>query len=198
MPAFFVPVIRWWANLRRNSAAASMRLMKRRNESTSDIHIREAGDADIPQLAAVHVKAWADTYFLVLKPPTIAIRERQWKEIFRQKDNTWFCYVVTNKEGTIIGFATGKTYQSDALPQFNGELNKIYLLFEYHRLGIGTRLLQTVAKRFLEMGINNMVLFSENTNPSGWFYEAMSARRLYDAKGKFHGGYAWEDLERLC
>jgi L-amino acid N-acyltransferase YncA len=190
-------VFRLLGNLRRNSRAKSFRLLRQRGETLDDFKIRLAVEADILQLASVHVKAWADTYFMTKNPPSFGIRESQWREAFRNQDGSWFVYVVENKAGTIIGFAHGKTYHSTDLAGYQGELNKIYLLFEYHRMGLGTLLLRKVAEHFIALDIHNMVLFSEATNPTGWFYEAMGAKKLYGKNGGFHGGYAWDDLREL-
>ncbi len=198
MKKVLFPLLRFYANLRRNSKAKSLLLMQRRGETPDSFIIREATIADIPQLSVVHVKAWADTYFTTKKPPTYEIRSWQWQEAFAKQDGSWFCYVAENKEGNIIGFAKGKTYSHENLPDYSGELNKIYLLFEYHRLGIGTKMLCYTARRFLSMNIRNMVLFSEAANPTGWFYEALGAKKLYSDKNEFHGGYAWDDLEGLA
>jgi hypothetical protein len=64
-------------------------------------------------------------------------------------------------------------------------------------MGLGTLLLRKVAEHFIALDILNMVLFSEATNPTGWFYEAMGAKKLYGKNGGFHGGYAWDDLREL-
>jgi len=63
-------------------------------------------------------------------------------------DGSWFCFVVENRKGELVGFAKGKTYNHSDLPDFSGELNKIYLLREYQRLGLGRRLVGCVARRF--------------------------------------------------
>jgi hypothetical protein len=42
-----------------------------------------------------------------------------------------------------------------------------------------------------------MVLIGAPGNPSGKFHEAIGANKLFDAKGKFHGAYAWRDLNLL-
>lgn len=192
------PLIRFYANLRRNSKQRSAYLMRQRGETTASYHIRKATADDIPALSTVHVKAWADTYFLYRHPPNYSTRSRQWTEIFRNNDGSWFCYLVTNSKGDIIGFAKGNIRKEKELPEYTGELKQIYLLFEYHRLGIGTRMLTCVAQRFLSMGIHNMILFSETDNPTGWFYEALGAKKIYDEKGMFSGTYAWDDLTRFA
>jgi GNAT superfamily N-acetyltransferase/uncharacterized damage-inducible protein DinB len=159
--------------------------------------IRDATHDDIPALAALHVKTWSDTYPSV-KPPTYQTRERQWREQFEITDGSWFCFVVEHRSGELIGFAKGKKYASDDLPGYGGELNKIYLLREYQRRGLGRRLVGHVARRFLSQGITKMVLFGTPQNPSCAFHEALGGERLYAANGEFHGGYSWRDLQTLA
>jgi hypothetical protein len=65
----------------------------------------------------------------------------------------------------------------------------------YHRLGLGKRLLCTVVRRFVSQGINSVLLFSESSNPSGYFHEAMGAKKLFNKHGGFDGGYGWYDLQ---
>jgi len=190
-------VIRFLWNLKRPSGTANRRRMRRRGETVADIRIREAVAADIPRLAVVHVKAWAETYWDVKRPPTYEIREYQWKEQFKINDGSWFCYVAETARGELVGFIKGKRYQSKDLPGFAGEINKIYLLLGYQRLGLGSRMLCQAARRFLQMGISNMVLFGIPQNPTCAFHEAMGAGRLYARNGEFHGGFAWHDLHRL-
>jgi len=170
--------------------------MLARGEKPEDIVIRDAVVDDIPQLAAVHVKAWNETYH-VRRPPTYEIREYQWKEQFGTPDGSWFCLVVENKKGELIGFAKGKKYAHSDLPGHSGELNKIYLLQSYHRLGIGRRLFYQVAKRFLDMGISSIVLFGVPQNPTCAFHEAMGGKKLFNKKGGFDGGYEWKNLEEV-
>ena len=160
--------------------------------------IREATAADIPALAELHVKTWNATYPEVQKKPTYEIRERQWRNAFEVTDGSWFCFVIENQSGELVGFAKGKPYDHSDLPNFAGELNKIYLLREYQRRGLGRRLVGHVARRFLSQGIASMVLFADPQNPSCRFYEALEAERLLDDAGNFHGGYGWRDLQSLA
>jgi ribosomal protein S18 acetylase RimI-like enzyme len=160
--------------------------------------IREATMADIPALAELHVKTWNATYPEVQKKPTYAIRERQWREAFGITDGSVFCFVVEGQDGELVGFAKGTPYAHADLPDFAGELSKIYLLGECQRQGLGRRLVGHVARRFLGRGITSMVLFADPGNPSCGFYEALEAERLLDKAGTFHGGYGWRDLRRLA
>lgn len=166
--------------------------------SVESLVVREATRDDMPALAALHVKTWSDTYPLVRRPPTYQIRERQWREQFEKDDGSWFCFVVENRLGELVGFAKGTMYASDDLPGYSGELNKIYLLREYQRLGVGRRLVGYVARRFLSKGITTMVLFGIPQNPSCAFHEALGGEKLYAANGEFHGAYGWKDLQKLA
>jgi ribosomal protein S18 acetylase RimI-like enzyme len=160
--------------------------------------IREATAADIPALADLHVRTWNATYPDVLKKPTYEIRERQWREAFDVTDGSWFCFVVQAPTGELVGFAKGVPYRHRDLPDFAGELSKIYLLREYQRQGLGRQLVGHVARRFLSQGITSMVLFADADNPSCRFYEAVGGERLLDPAGQFHGGYGWHDLRWLA
>lgn len=190
-------IVRSFYALKRPSKQSNQKLMQQRDETLEDIIIRDVTMDDIPALAKLHAKAWAETYPLVRKPPTAELREWQWREIFKNNDGNWFCIAVANKREQLIGFAKGQRYAHENLPDFSGELNKIYLLKQYQRLGLGKKLMCTVAIRLLNMGINNMVLFGTQQNPTCRFHEAMGGERLYAKNGEFHGGYAWRDLDNL-
>ena len=198
MKNFLNALARFVFGLRRPSKAANTRLLHQRGETLQSFVIREATSEDIPALAALHVKTWSDTYWNVRNPPTYRIREQQWREQFKKSGERWFCFVVENQNGELVGFAKGTSYASDDLPGYAGELNKIYLLREYQRLGIGRRLVGHVASRFLGQGINTMVLFGTPQNPSCAFHEALGGERLFAKNREFHGAYGWRDLQKLA
>jgi L-amino acid N-acyltransferase YncA len=189
---------RFVLDLRRPSKAENTRLLRERGESLQSVVIREARPDDIPALAHLHVKTWSDTYWPVVNPPTYQLRERQWREQFNKSDGSWFCFVAENSRRELIGFAKGQAYASNDLPDYSGELNKIYLLREYQRLGLGRRLVGHVARRFLSQGVTTMVLFGTPQNPSCAFHEALGGERLFAKNGEFHGAYGWRDLQRLA
>ncbi len=197
MKNFRNAIIRFLLQLRRPSKRKNIRRLKQRGEILDAFIIREATSDDIPALSALHVKTWNETY-RVKNPPAYQVRENQWRQQFKVKDDSWFCYVVENTKGELIGFAKGMSYTATELPGYSGELNKIYLLREYQRLGLGRRLVGHVARKFLDKGIFSMVLFGIPQNPSCYFHEAIGGKKLYSKKGGFHGGYGWQDLQRLA
>ena len=190
--------LRFWNGLRRPSKGTNERLLRERGESLESFIIREVNPGDLTRLAELHVKTWNETYGKVRHPPTYQIREHQWREQFKITDGSWFCFVVENSRGELIGYAKGKVYKHSDLPEYGGELNKIYLLRTYHRLGLGRKLVGHVVRRFISQGIHNMVLFGIPQNPSCSFHEALGGERLYAKNGEFHGGYAWKDLQKLA
>jgi GNAT superfamily N-acetyltransferase len=166
--------------------------------STQIFPIRETRPSDVAALAQLHVDTFNETHSRGgLNGPTFEVRERQWREKLNANDSRRFTFVVEDEHGALIGFAAGHPYASAELPEFLGALNKIYVLRRYHRLGIGRRLLGHVVRRFLEQGVNSMLLFGTAENPSNGFYEAFGAERLYAVNGEFHGAYGWRDLRPL-
>ena len=160
-------------------------------------HIRDAGAGDIAALAALHVETFNETH-RGGRPggPTYELRERQWRDAFAVDDGRWFCFVVEDDKGQLVGFAKG-TPHDGGVAGFAGELNKIYVLRRFHKRGIGRLLLCQVARRFVERGVTSMLLFGEATNPSNGFYEAFGAERIYSPEGEFHGAYGWRELQAL-
>lgn len=179
------------------SSAANERRRLQRGETLKSLTFREAIPEDITALAGLHVAAWNDTYPGVRHKPTLELREFQWEEAFSNADDNWFCYVIENKWGELVGFAEGNLYAGQ-IAGFDGQLNKIYLLRTYQRMGLGRKLMGYVARRFLSRGIFSMLLFAEPDNPSREFYEVLGAERILSEKGEFKGAYGWRDLQMLA
>jgi ribosomal protein S18 acetylase RimI-like enzyme len=160
--------------------------------------LREAREADVPALARLHVETFVETH-RGGQPggPSCELRERQWHDAFTSNDGSWFCYVVEDEGGELVGFAKG-TPHDGGVPGFAGELNKIYLLRRVQRQGLGRLLLCAVARRFVERGVTSMLLFGDASNPSNGFYEIFGAERIYSERGEFHGAYGWRDLAPLA
>ena len=182
------------AGLARPSRAGNLRRLRARSESIDSLVIREANVADIPVLARLHVTTWNTTHRpLLLKGPSVAIREQQWREAFARNDPNWFSFVGERADGQLVGFAQAN--RSDH-PEFAGELRNIYLLREYQRLGLGKRLTGHVARRFLSQGITSMWLFGDARNPSSRAWVALGAEKTDIDPGT--GNYGWRDISRLA
>lgn len=157
-------------------------------------HLRDATEADGPALAALHVQTFTETH-RGGRPggPSYETRECQWRDAFAVNDGSWFCLVIEDDAGELIGFAKG-TPHDGGVPGFSGALNKIYVLRRHHRQGLGRLLLRNIALRFIERDVTSMLLFGDASNPSNGFYERFGAERLYGEGGEFHGAFGWRDL----
>lgn len=158
--------------------------------------IREATVADVPDLAALHVATFNETHGS-FKAPTFETRKWQWQKAFQEQNDGWFCFLIEKDGEGLIGFAKGQRYNDVDHTEFSGELNKIYLLRKYHKMGLGRKLVCKVANEFIQRGINSMLLFGDANNPSNKFYEQMGAEKLFAKDGEFNGGYGWTNLQKL-
>jgi GNAT superfamily N-acetyltransferase len=157
-----------------------------------NFRIELAMPQDLTALARLHVCAFQETHG---GGPAIDLRLAQWTAHFASGEGA-FCLVV-RRDDELVGFAKGEPRSESELPEFAGELDKIYLLREVQGIGLGKRLLCMVAQEFVRREINSMVLFGDSRSQSNGFYERMGGERLYDARGCFHGGYGWRDLGAL-
>ena len=190
-------IIRFINGLKRPSKKTNLRKLQERGETLDAFSFRDATENDTPELGKLHAITWAQTYNS--RNPNIKLRQYQWQKAFAEEnDGSWFCILVVNKKNELVGFAKGKTFLDKELSTRRGDLNKIYLLNDYQRLGLGTKLLGHVARRFLDRDVNDMVLFGVPQNPSCYFHDAMGGERLYSDKGSFDGGYRWSDLNKLA
>ena len=194
MKRILFAVWRFVAARMRPSTEENRRILAGRGESIDSLRIREATAADIPELARLHVETWNATYApFLIQGPSVAIREAQWREAFGRSDPRWFCYVVCNELGELIGFAQANASKR---PQFAGELNKIYVRRDYQRLGLGRQLMALVAARFLSLGIESMWLFGDPRNPSREAWIALGATKTDPDSST--GNYGWTDLRPLA
>lgn len=197
MKNFINSILRFLNSVKRPSKKTNMRKLQARGESLDSFTFRDATENDIPELGRLHALTWAETYGA--KNANIHLRQNQWRKAFSEEDDgSWFCILVINKTNGLVGFAKGKIFRNKNVTEQHGDLDKIYLLRDYQRLGLGKKLFDFVVQRFLSKGINDMVLFGVPQNPSCGFHEAMGGERLYSEKGTFDGGYRWRDLKKLA
>jgi L-amino acid N-acyltransferase YncA len=168
------------------------------NQDVNSYVFRLADKTDISAIASLHVTTFGETHGHGPGNPTFQTRFQQWETLFRENDGTWFCIVIEDDFGALVGFAKGQPHdQSDKLT-YSGELNKIYILRKYQHLGLGKKLMNAVAREFLSRKIPSMLLFGDAQNPSNTFYELLGADKILTPDGEFHGGYGWPDLSKLA
>jgi ribosomal protein S18 acetylase RimI-like enzyme len=185
-------ILRWRTARSRPTGAENARKLRERSETLESITFRDAVASDIPALAELHVTTWNATYN-TSRGPTIETRAWQWTQVFAKEHRRDFVLVLEDRDGRLIGFTWGRPHQGE----FAGELSKIYLRWEYHGLGLGRRMMEETARRFLDRGIDSFLLFAELSNPTLGFYDRMGGERLLDDRGQFGGAYGWRDVRTL-
>ena len=196
MKNFINSILRSLNSLKRPSKKVNMQKLHERGETVDSFTLRDATENDIPELGKLHAITWAQTYNA--KTPNIQLRQYQWQKIFTEEnDGSWFCILVVNAKNELVGFAKGKINKDEYTSQLHGDLNKIYLLKNYQRLGLGKQLFTLVVQRFLSRGVNDMSLFGVPQNPSCTFHQAMGGEKLYSEKGTFGGSFIWRNLKKL-
>lgn len=158
------------------------------------VNLRVASKTDAAKLAQLHVTVFGETHG---RGPSAQTREQQWQEILTSRDENDFTFVVENEESSLLGFARG-TLHDGSIPQFQGRLNKLYVLKKAQKQGYGIALLSLVVHRFLNHNITTMLLFGDAQSPANGFFERFGGTRLLSSEGEFHGGYGWNDLNHLA
>ena len=146
---------RFLNGLKRPSKQTNLKKLQEHGETLDTFTFRDATEDDIPELGKLHAITWAETYNA--KNPNIQLRQYQWRKAFTEEnDGSWFCIVIANKNNELVGFAKGKINKDEKSSELHGDLNKIYLLSDYQRLGLGKKLFGFVVQRFLSKGVNDM------------------------------------------
>ncbi len=188
-----VAVSRFLLELRAPSAAANLRRLQLSGESVDTITLRDAGLDDVSELARVHVAAFRSAHGG--RGPSESVRAAQWESKLRNATPETFCLLAEQEGRGLVGFA--HCHSAD-FPDYEGQLEKIYLLREYRRVGIGRRLICAAAARFLGAEMRSMMLLSQAENPACRFFEAMGGQRILSDRGEFHGAFGWQDLTVLA
>ena len=165
--------------------------------TVGDLVLRDASIADLRPLAELHVRTFNETH---LGPfgtgPTVATREWQWRDKLSEIDATHFVLVLETPARQLVGFIW--CHPTTDNPTWAARLNKIYLLREYQRWGLGTRMVAAAVDRLLQNELTSMALFTETDNePACNFYERLGGERQLDERGEFGGMYGWRDLRQL-
>jgi ribosomal protein S18 acetylase RimI-like enzyme len=165
-------------------------------EERGALVLRDASRADVEPLARVHVGTFNESHVGPFgSGPSVALRERQWREYLGALHATNFVLVFEGPSGEFVAFAWFHAALGEA---FASRLNKIYVRRSHQRQGLGHALVRAGVERLLANGVTSMFLFTETDNiPACSFYEKLGGERQLGDDGKFHGKYGWSDLSVL-
>lgn len=173
------------------------------------IRIRPAVPQDAPSIAKIHVDSWRSTYKGIIPDAYLASlsyinRESLWTKTTTSPNygQDEMVFVAEDDNCEIVGFASGGRSRSDD-PEFDGELFAIYLVESYQGVGLGRRLLQSVAKWLMSTGHRSLLIWVVSENPARGFYETMGGHLVRKKSVEIGGaaiggfGYGWLDLESI-
>ena len=140
--------------------------------------IRAALPPDAADIARVHVEAWRAAYVgivpqAVLDRLSIDRRLQFWTRRLRDPGESRTFVAV--RDGRIAGFAGTGRPTDPAHPGGTAELETIYLLSEFWRLGVGRLLMRRSIDDLAERGFSSAILWVLTENERG--------RRFYEAVG---------------
>jgi ribosomal protein S18 acetylase RimI-like enzyme len=139
--------------------------------------IRRAHLDDAQAISRVHVETWRRAYVgqipdEYLESLNADQRVAVWNEHLADPNLDTF---IADNDGSIVGFASlGVSRDSDA-DRHTGELQSIYVLPDYWRLGIGAALCREVLSRASQRHFASVTLWVLETN--------QQARSFYEAHG---------------
>jgi ribosomal protein S18 acetylase RimI-like enzyme len=174
--------------------------------------IRIAAPEDAPGLGSMHVASWLETYAgllpdKMLSSLSIEARTAAWVQIMREPATAGATMIyLAEHEGTIIGFGSCGGQRTESLKDkgYDGEVSAIYVLREFQKRGIGTRLLRAISSHLVRHGFSAAALWVLRDNlRARRFYERLGGKVIAereDIRGGtvlFELAYGWPDLEVL-
>ncbi|MFX0010074.1 MAG: GNAT family N-acetyltransferase [Candidatus Hermodarchaeota archaeon] len=172
---------------------------------------REAKSSDAKGIAELLVDTWRSTYSAILSKKVLQKRnykivEERWKPRINnlsKKD----LMDIAEKEDEIVGIVWVRTEKSNPVndlvnaEKFNGELMAIYVLKNYQRMGVGTKLVRFGVEFLLKNKIHSMIVWVFKDNSAKQFYINLGATYIGDSYKDLDGekylesAYGWENIE---
>ena len=173
-----------------------------------DFLVRKASPTDASAIAHVYVASWRSTYGGLLPPAVLRgmseVRETLfwWTALCAQRPRS-VTLVMQDRQGKAIGFIAAGPERAVAGGQ-RAEVYTLYLLEEFQRRGLGTRLLAGAADALQAGGFGSLVVWVLAGNPARAFYEHLGAERVAARTIRMGGqsvhelAFAWPDLAFAC
>lgn len=149
--------------------------------STLSIDVRRARVDDAAGIAAVHDGAWRYAYRGIL--PGVDL-----ERMVERRGPTWWAkairrhvlVLVLEVDGRIVGYATLGPSRMRTLP-YQGEIYEIYLVPEYHGLGLGFRLFQAARRMLTDLKFSGLAVRALSANDTAvGFYRSLGGRSVVE------------------
>ena len=125
-----------------------------------------------------------------------------WQQVLSTPSREGVTLVAANEQGQFVGFVDGSRARHND-PEYQVELNAIYLLEEVQGHGLGRRLVQAFVEHILQMGYHSMLLWVLPQNPACRFYETLGGIRIKTGQFAINRtsyeviAYGWRDIRIL-
>lgn len=150
-----------------------------------EVEIRHATQADIPDIARIHIQSWKETYPGIMPQArldalNIDASMRNWQGALERND----VFLVAVVDGEIRAFAAGganrasEGCETGRANSCSGELAAMYSIQKYHGRGMGRALFEAYCATLKSMGHETMVAWVAAKNPACGFYERMGGELL--------------------
>lgn len=174
--------------------------------------IRVAAPDDAPALGRMHVTSWRETYSgllpdKMLSSLSIEARVAAWAKIMQEPETALSTVIyLAEHEKSIIGFGSCGAQRTETLKTrgYDGEVSAIYVLREFQKRKIGTRLLRAMSADLLRRGFNAAALWVLRDNlRARHFYEHHGGKLIAEREDVREGtvlmelAYGWPELNQL-
>jgi len=176
------------------------------------MNIRPALVADASAIAQVHVRAWRETYSGLMPDDllanlSVARRAERWQRILSEPENFDGAAVfIAEHEGAAIGFGSSGKQRTQALKDrgYTAEISALYVLSFAQRRGVGSSLMDALARTLLGRGHRaaSLWVLRENAAARG-FYERLRGEVVSRKEERRETAtlveiaYGWRDLGDL-
>ena len=180
---------------------------KRMNKEIS-YHIRPAIIGDAAVMAQINIDSWKSTYAGLIAQHILDTMNYEqyvakWQNILDPQNDARRCVFVAEVGNIVVGYVTaGAAIKEDS--EYPAELSALYLLREYHGIGIGKALFLSALKELHHRGYESFALYVLKDNMIGRsFYDRFYPDEILDKEITIEGGrycdllYGWRSIKNL-
>ena len=172
--------------------------------------IRIATPDDAHALAVMHIASWRETYLgllpdKMLSALSVEARAVAWTKIMQEPAGSTVVFLAEH-EKSIVGFGSCGAQRTESLKAkgYDGEISAVYVLREFQKRKIGTRLLHAMSADLMRRGCSAAALWVLRDNlRARRFYEHFGAKVIAEREDVRDGttlielAYGWPDLKEL-
>lgn len=167
------------------------------------VKVRPATLDDADAIARIYVDTWRSVYAgslpdHVLTRMSHARQSSAWRQEVGGRNGRWVLVAELPKAG-VVGFV-GLGANRFGPSTYDGEIQTLYVLDDFHDRGIGRALLKAGFRHMKEEGFHKAIVWVLSSNPARFFYEALGAQRVAERDEALWGtvlkevAYGWPDL----